>query len=163
MESRKVMSENRINFASYFSAVELCFLSWRQKDLKSTTISNFLICNEAVSIKYKQFLTQLRDGWFESVLKYNVSSRLKWSLDVFYLRWYFLYVLFSLVLILLTVVWFIPPDRKNIKLAAGNFATSKRERSNVEKAGVKFWGSKGRFRTDERRKVLLFDNKWVST
>ena len=49
-------------------------------------------------------------------------------------------------------------------LAADNFATPKRERSNVEKAAaVKFWRSKGRFTKDESGKVLLFDNKRVST
>ena len=49
-------------------------------------------------------------------------------------------------------------------LAAGNFVTSKRERSNVEKAAVvKFWRSKRPFTTDENGKVLLFDNKRVST
>ena len=51
-----------------------------------------------------------------------------------------------------------------LSLAAGNFATPKHERSNAEKAaGVKFWRSKGRFTTDESGKLLLFDNKRVST
>ena len=51
-----------------------------------------------------------------------------------------------------------------LSLAVGNFATPKYERSNVEKAAVvKFWRSKGRFTTDESGKVLLFNNKRVST
>ena len=51
-----------------------------------------------------------------------------------------------------------------LSLAAGNFATLKRERSKVEKAAVvKFWRLKGLFTTDESGKVLLFDNKRVST
>ena len=51
-----------------------------------------------------------------------------------------------------------------LSLAAGNFATSERERSNIEKAAVvKFWRSKGQFTTDESGKVLLFENKRVST
>ena len=51
-----------------------------------------------------------------------------------------------------------------LSLAAGNFATQKCKRSNVEKAAVvKFWRSKGWFTTDESRKVRLFDNKRVST
>ena len=51
-----------------------------------------------------------------------------------------------------------------LSLAAGNFVTPKSERSNVEKAAVvKFWRSKGRFTTDESGRVLLFDNKRVST
>ena len=50
-----------------------------------------------------------------------------------------------------------------LSLAAGNFATPKRERSNVEKvAAVKLWRLKGRFTTDESGKVQLFDNKRVS-
>ena len=66
------------------------------------------------------------------------------------------------------MVLFIPSGRKNIKfcqsLAAGNFATPKRERSNVEKAAVvEFWRSKGPFATDESGKVLLLVNKRVST
>ena len=51
-----------------------------------------------------------------------------------------------------------------LSLAAGNFATLKRERSKVEKATVnKFWRLKGLFTTDESGKMLLFDNKRVST
>ena len=51
-----------------------------------------------------------------------------------------------------------------LSFATSNFATPQRERSNVEKAAVvKFWRSKGRFTTDESGKVLLFDNKRVST
>ena len=51
-----------------------------------------------------------------------------------------------------------------LSLAAGNFVTPKRERSNVKKAAiVKFWRSKGWFTTDESGKVLLLDNKRVST
>ena len=51
-----------------------------------------------------------------------------------------------------------------LSLAACNFATLKRERSNVEKAAVvKFWRSKGQFTTGESRKVLLFDKNRVST
>ena len=51
-----------------------------------------------------------------------------------------------------------------LSLAAGNFATPKRERSNIEKAAViKFWRSKERFMTNESGKVLLFENKRVST
>ena len=51
-----------------------------------------------------------------------------------------------------------------LSLAAGNFVTPKSERSNVEKAAVvKFWRSKGRFTPDESGRVLLFDNKRVST
>ena len=51
-----------------------------------------------------------------------------------------------------------------LSLAAGNFATPERERSNIEKAAVvKFWRSKGQFTTDESGKVLLFENKRVST
>ena len=47
-----------------------------------------------------------------------------------------------------------------LSLATGNFATPKRERSNVEKVAVfKFWRSKGRFATDGSGKVLLFDKK----
>ena len=51
-----------------------------------------------------------------------------------------------------------------LSLAAGNFATPKRERLNVEKAAVvKFWVSKGQFTTDKSGKVLLFYNKRVSS
>ena len=51
-----------------------------------------------------------------------------------------------------------------LSLAAGNFATLKSERSNVEKgAVVKYWRLKGRFTIDEGGKLLLFDNKRVST
>ena len=50
-----------------------------------------------------------------------------------------------------------------LSLAAGNFVTPKRERSNVKKAAiVKFWRSKGWFTTDESGKVLMLDNKRVS-
>ena len=55
------------------------------------------------------------NGWFESVIKDNLPSRLKWRRDAFHLPWYFLYILFSLVLILLIVVLFILSGRKNIK------------------------------------------------
>ena len=55
------------------------------------------------------------NGWFESVIKDNLPSRLKWRRDAFYLRWYFLYILFSLVLILLIMVLFILSRRKNSK------------------------------------------------
>ena len=64
---------------------------------------------------------------------------------------------------------FIPPVGEEgyqvlLSLAAGSFATPKRKRSNIEKAAVvKFWRSKGRFTTDEGGKVLLFDNRIVST
>ena len=51
-----------------------------------------------------------------------------------------------------------------LSFATGNFATPQGERSNVEKAAVaKFWRSKGRFTTDESGKLVLFDNKRVST
>ena len=63
----------------------------------------------------KLFLSSINSFWcsyvngcFESVIKDNLPSRLKWRGDTFYLRWYFLYILFSLVLILLIVVLFIP-------------------------------------------------------
>ena len=49
-----------------------------------------------------------------------------------------------------------------LSLAAGNFATPKRESSDVGKAVVKFWILKGRFTTDGSRKVLLFDNKRIT-
>ena len=55
------------------------------------------------------------NGWFESVIKYNLPSRLKWRRDAFYLHWHFLYILSLLVLILLIVVLFIPSGRKNLK------------------------------------------------
>ena len=51
-----------------------------------------------------------------------------------------------------------------LSLQAENFASAKRERSSIEKApGVKFWRLKGWFTTDKTEKVLLFDNKRVST
>ena len=51
-----------------------------------------------------------------------------------------------------------------LSLVAGNFATPKPERWNIEKdAVVKFWSSKERFTKAESRKVLLFENKRVNT
>ena len=44
-------------------------------------------CSETVSIKYKQFFMQLCEwmiGWFKSVIKYNLPSRLKFRRDAFY-------------------------------------------------------------------------------
>ena len=64
---------------------------------------------------------------------------------------------------------FIHPVREEeyqvlLSLPTSNFATPTRERPNVEKAAVmKFWRSKGRFTTDKSGKVLLFENKIVST
>ena len=79
------------------------------------------------------------------------------------------FVLFVLVSIDIVNCGFVHPVGEEecqvlLSLAAGNFATLKSERSNVEKAAViKFWRLKGRFTTDEGGKVLLFDNKRVST
>ena len=64
---------------------------------------------------------------------------------------------------------FIRPVREEeyqvlLSLPISNFATPTRERPNVEKPAVmKFWRSKGRFTTDKSEKVLLFENKIVST
>ena len=73
------------------------------------------------------------------MIKDNLPSRLKWRRDVFYLRLYFF------VHTVLVSIGFIHPVREEgyqvlLSLAAGNFATPKCERSNVEKAVVvKFW------------------------
>ena len=117
MESRKVILENQINFGLYFSTVELCFIFWHQKDSKWTMISNvsiiFLQWNFSYQIK-TVFDTVMWMDDFESVIKSDLPSRLKWKKDAFYLRWYFLHILLSLALILLIVILLIASGRENI-------------------------------------------------
>ena len=98
------------------------------------------------------------NGWFESVVKDNLPSRLKWRRDVFCVH-------IVLVSIDFLNCGFIHPVGEEeyqvlVSLAAGNFATPKRKRSNVEKAAVvKFWDQKDGSQQMKAEKCYCFTTK----
>ena len=54
---------------------------------------NYLSAMKLFLSNIKSFWCSYVNGWFESVIKDNLPSRLNWRRDAFYLRWYFLYIL----------------------------------------------------------------------
>ena len=78
---------------------------------------NYLFALKLFLSNINSFWCSYVNGWFESVIKDNLPPRLNWRRDAWRDVDIFLYILFSLVLILLIVVLFIPSGSKNIKLS----------------------------------------------